>query len=43
MKEELLNNKIVIIDDRMKNSLLLLLSGKLINTKIITFSELKSN
>lgn len=37
------NNKIIIIHDRLKTSLLELLSGKLINTKIITLSELKRN
>ena len=34
-----LNNKIIIIDDSMKSSLLNIISNKLVNTKIITFSE----
>ncbi len=37
------DNKIIIINDGMKDSLLRLLSSKLINYKIITLSELKSN
>ena len=43
MNLDVLNNKIVIIDDRLKNSLLKLISDRLINTKIITLSELKRN
>ena len=43
MNLELINNKIVIIDDRLKSSLINIISDRLINTKIITLSELKRN
>ena len=45
MDIDLLNNKIVIIKDGMKNSLLRLISEskKLLNIKIITLSELKKS
>lgn len=45
MDVSLLNNKIVIVKDSMKNSLLKLIhkSFKLLNIKIITLSELKKN
>ena len=36
-----LNNKIVIIPDRMKDSFIKLISNKLFNIKVITLSELK--
>ena len=45
MDVNILNNKIVIVKDSMKNSLLKLInnSSKLLNIKIITLSELKKN
>ena len=43
MDLDILNNKIVIIDDRLKSSLLEMISNKLMNIKIITLSELKRN
>ena len=43
MDLDILNNKIIIIDDRLKNSLLKSISDKLLNSKIITLNELKRN
>lgn len=43
MNLDLLNNKIIIIDDRLKPSLLDLISNNFLNIKIITLSELKRN
>ncbi len=43
MNIEKLNNKIVIIKDQMKESLLNIISNHLLNVKIITLSELKRN
>ena len=43
MDLDVLNNKTIIIDDKLKSSLLNLLSDKLFNIKIITLNELKRN